>query len=210
MKNLHFVIVMVLFALSPCTALSQRTEPSLETFRQIKLEPKLQQELQEIVRIGIQRAFGEKAQLPADLSPLFEKPFAIFVTFEKEDLVRGCMGSLRPQRSILAEEILRNVELALRGDPRHEHVSQDEAKEMKVFVTAVGAPLAIRRWDTISPARDAVYLRHGSREAIVLPGEAKTQRYLLDLLKSKAGVKAGENFQLYRVPTVTVSLQLNP
>lgn len=176
----------------------------LQEFRKIRSHPEMKKQLEEIVKVGILRAFGEKSDLPPDLAPLFLKPLPVFVTFQKGDRVRGCMGVLNAQQGSLSDEIIAQVKKALSGDPRHYRISREELAEMKVFVTAVGNPVAVQGIQQISPARDAVYLRHGSKEAVVLPGEAKTQRYLLAFLKAKAGLKKGEAFRLYRLPAETL------
>jgi len=184
--------------------------PALQDFARIRVDPRLKAQAQAIVDAALRQAFGLPAHpTPVDLDAIFQKPRAVFVTFKSKDGVRGCMGSLQPRQASLQEEIMKQVSLALFHDPRHPRIQRDELAGMQVFITAVGIPSPVRGISEISPGRDGAYLRSGGKEAVVLPGEAKTQRYLLAFLKAKAGVKRGESFQLYRLPAQTLELRFS-
>ncbi len=176
---------------------------SYRRIEKLRTDPVLRAELQQILEAGLHRAFGEPA--PAkNPSEFFQTPLPVFITLKKGGKVRGCMGSLYPKSGTLADEIARNLEWALFRDPRHRAVQRQEISGMEVYLTAVGNPVPVKSIDSISPANDGAYLRYGSKEAVVLPGEAKTQRYLLALLKAKAGIKKGEAYRLYRLSSSTL------
>ncbi len=204
LKKLFLIIL--LFGISPNVF---PLEPPLTQFAKIRTDAQLQSQVRAIVRVGIDRAFGKNSPLPELLDPFFKKQIPIFVTVKKKDEVRGCMGSLKPKKSSLAEEIEQNLILAFSKDPRHRPIAETELNQLEIFITAVGTPLRITRVEEISPAHDGAMIRRGNKEAILLPGEAKTQRYLVAALRSKAGIKKNETFQLYRVPSVTFSVLVN-
>ncbi|MGH7829555.1 MAG: AMMECR1 domain-containing protein [Candidatus Binatia bacterium] len=179
-------------------------DKTLESFRRLRSDPRAKTQLAAIAEAALRLAQGEAASLPSDLLPVFEKPLPIFITVETGGRVRGCMGSIKPMTNSLAEEIIATMRRALYQDPRHRPVTDGEIPQLKVYVTAVGRPQAVRRLNQLSPSRDGALLRSGDKEAIALPGEAKTLRYLLAFLKAKAGVKQGDPYQLYRLPSVTI------
>jgi hypothetical protein len=76
---------------------------------------------------------------------------------------------------------------------------------MEIYLTTAGTPQAVERFDALSPRHDAILLKSGAKEAVVLPGEARTLRYLLAFAKAKAGVKKGEPYVVYRLPVVVLS-----
>ena len=182
-------------------------ENSLAAFREIRSDPVLRNQLSEIVSVAIRRAFGETAAMPDKMDPVFLAPMGVFVTAKRGEEVRGCMGNLHPKRSSLAEEIAANLALAFFHDPRHRPIRGEELKGMEIFLSTAGAPVEVERWTAISPSRDAILLKAGGKEAVVLPGEAKTQRYLLAFAKAKAGVKKGEAFRLYRLPVEVLEVE---
>lgn len=175
-------------------------EDPLSRFRVIRSSPQLRAQLAAVVDVAVRRAFGEAAPLPEGLDAVFLRPMGVFVTAKRGEEVRGCMGSLAPRKGSLAEEIVTNLQLAFSRDPRHRAIRREELDGMKVYLTTAGPPSQVERVTALSPSRDAILLKSGAKEAVVLPGEAKTQRYLLGFAKAKAGVKNGEVFQIYRLP----------
>ena len=209
MRLLRIVLFFIpLFGLGTNFGFAQ--ENSLAAFRKIRSNPELRSQLSEIVSVAIRRTFGETVTMPSDLAPVFQAPMPVFVTAKRGEEVRGCMGSLYPKRSSLAEEIAANLTLAFFQDPRHRPIRREELAGMEIFLSTAGAPVEVERWGAISPARDAILLKSGAKEAVVLPGEAKTQRYLLAFAKAKAGVKKGEAFRLYRLPVEVLAVAPRP
>ncbi len=201
-----FHLFCFLFFIFPSVSFSQT--PALKGFERLRTEAPLKSQLEAVVVVGLRNSFGEKIPLPEKLPSLFKLPQAVFVTLKKGEEVRGCMGSLKSKTPSLAEEIVQNLAKALFEDPRHRPIRKEELKGMDLFLTAVGDPRPVDRIERISPERDAVLIRSGAKEAVVLPGEAKTLRYLLAFAKAKAGIRKGEPIQVFRIPTVTVSVGL--
>lgn len=193
------LVFLIFYFYSPLLSASR-----LNVFKEIQRNENLQEEIRKIVLIAIKKTYGEKVELPKNLSPFFKKRIPIFITAKKGDEIRGCMGSLKPQKSSLKEEIITNVSLAFTRDLRHKPIQKSELNGMEIYLTAIGNIRLIKSLDSISPIEDAVLIRSKNKEAVVLPGEAKTQRYLIAFLKAKAGIKQKEPFQLYKVETTTL------
>jgi len=205
MKKYPFMIFFIVLVMGiPAWTAS----PLSRDWDELRSNSVLQAELRGWVNYGLAKAFGiTPSSLSAPkVSDFFRQSFPIFVTLQKNGEVRGCMGSLVPQRSNLAEEIPQKIELALFQDPRHRPVTKNELVGMVVFISTVITKAPVRSVQEISPAYDGVWLSAGSKGAVLMPGEAKTQRYLLALLKAKAGLKKGEAFHLYRLKTQSVKV----
>jgi len=204
MKKFPPFLIFIMFFINGALSTGwTQTDTSLRSFENIRHQPRLMAQLEQIIQLGIQKAFGKSIALPNDLQPIFKKSLAVFVTVKKNGEVRACMGSLRPQQENLAKEIVANLKLAFFEDPRHRPVQEQEIDDLEFYITAVGRPVLIKRVDRLNPARDAVLLRYGKKEGVVLPGEAKTMSYLIKFARAKAGIKKGEPFQVYRIPAVT-------
>ena len=92
-------------------------EEGLRRFRQIRGDAALNAQLDAILEVAMKRAWGESAAWPAGSDPLFEQPLGVFVTLKRNDEVRGCMGSLKPRKSSLREEIAANLRAAMTQKP---------------------------------------------------------------------------------------------
>ncbi len=180
----------------------------ISIIQKIRSHADLQKQLQDWVQNVVYEWKGETTESNFPVSPLFKQSLAVFVTAKKEGQVKGCMGSLRPRKENLAQEIRENLKLAFTKDPQHRPVLKDEVSGMEIFVSALGSPRLLSKPYQVSPAHEAILMRSGSKEAIALPGEAKTLRYLLAFLKAKAGIGKKENFQLYRLESETVEVIL--
>jgi len=184
------------------------SDPVLLKWQKLRDDARLRIEMQALLEIQVRKIFQQGTATPTPLSDFFNGSVPHFVTLKKGERVRGCMGSLQTQRGSLDAEILENLRRASFQDPWHPEVRADEMPGMTIYLTAVGKARPVRAIGEISPAYDGALLRQGNREAVVLPGEAKTQRYLLALLKSKAGIDSRQTFQLYRLKTVSVGFTL--
>jgi AMMECR1 domain-containing protein len=201
MKKLLITFCLILL---PSFACAQ----DLSILQKIRTSPELKQQLQDWVQAVVKEweTGSEIKALPSP--PLFRQSLAIFVTAKKEGKVRGCMGTLSPRQKNMAEEIRANLKLAFTQDPWHRPIQKDEIQGMEIYISALGTPRLLSAPYQINPARDAILIRSGSKEAVALPGEAKTLRYLVAFLRSKAGIRKTESYQLYRMDSETVDLRL--
>jgi len=184
------------------------TDPALLQWQKLRDDPKLRAELQAWLESEVRFIFQGENTAPPMLSEFFQRSIPLFVTMKKGETVRGCMGSLQSRRATLAEEIRENLRRAGFQDPWHREVLGDEMPGMTIYLTAVGKPRAVRDIGEISPANDGALLRQGNREAVVLPGEAKTQRYLLAFLLAKSGANPKQPYHIYRIKTLSVAFTI--
>ncbi len=188
---------------------SARTQPktgNLRIFEQIQQSPQLTEELAVLLRIALDRAWGTASPWPPNPSSIFQHPTAFFVTLKKNGETRACMGSLHPQKENFFLTLEHQLQLALFRDPWHRPVQRQELSGMEIYLTATGKPQSILRLQQINPARDGILIQSGNKSAIVLPGEAKTLSYLLNFAKKKAGIKAGEIYQVYFLPSISLEV----
>ncbi|HEX2143385.1 MAG TPA: AmmeMemoRadiSam system protein A, partial [Glycomyces sp.] len=99
---------------------------------------------------------------------------ATFVTLDRDDSLRGCIGTLTPLRP-LGVDVVRNARAAAR-DPRLPPVGEDELAELRVTVSLLSAsePIAVRAFavllEHLRPGQDGLTLRDTEgRRATFLP-----------------------------------------
>lgn len=139
-----------------------------------------------------------------DTSPL-GRPSACFVcikTVGRE--LRGCMGTVEPECSTLAEEVVANAVKAATRDPRFCPVSGDELPSLLYSVDVLGS-LEPARFEDLNPSAFGVVVtdQSGSRRGLLLPNieSIETADQQVGVAARKAGIKLGEPLRLYRFRT---------
>lgn len=125
-------------------------------------------------------------------------PGATFVTLRIDDALRGCIGSLRAWRSLVAD-VRANAIAAAFGDPRFPPLARAEFAAVAIEVSVLGPsePVAGADEDAavaqLTPGVDGVIFSCGARRATFLPQvweQLPDPRDFLAALKRKAGLPA--------------------
>ncbi len=121
---------------------------------------------------------------------------ATFVTLTRNGSLRGCVGSLEPQRP-LAEDLVRNAFDTAFADPRFPPVTIAELSALDVEISVL-SPLRVlaveseaQLLDVIRPFEDGLVLDDGQRRATFLPkvwDSLSEPAAFLTELKRKAGM----------------------
>ena len=137
---------------------------------------------------------------PAPLPKEFEERAGVFVSMKKRKALRGCIGTLRPERDNLAEEIIRNAICAATEDPRFPEVAEKELGELDISVDVLGAPMPVRDTSVLDPKRYGVIVTSGFRRGLLLPDleGVDTVQAQLDIARRKAGISQGEPVEIER------------
>lgn len=139
-----------------------------------------------------------------ETSPLV-RPSACFVSIKTAGHeLRGCIGTVEPERATLAEEVIFNAVKAATRDPRFHPVSGDELPSLLYSVDILGSPEPAR-FEDLNPAIFGVVVidRSGSRRGLLLPDieSIETADQQVGVAARKAGIKPGEPLRLYRFRT---------
>lgn len=176
--------------------------------------------LLELARASVEAAVRRRRYDPAPLDalklpPSLRRKAGAFVTLKcklgrggvcsghGKDL-RGCIGTIAPTSEV-ARTVARRAASAALDDPRFPRkVSVAELKQIKVEVSVLTPPRAVRDPREIVIGRHGIILRKGSRTATYLPQVAPEQGWNLDQtlthLARKAGVRDWReaSFQVYQ------------
>lgn len=107
-------------------------------------------------------------------SPRLLQPQATFVTLTLQGQLRGCCGTLEPQRSLL-DDVWQNAWASAYGDPRFCPVSTTELGSLDVAISVLTAlePIAASSESeliaALEPGVDGLVLRYGAARATFLP-----------------------------------------
>ena len=140
----------------------------------------------------------------ADGAAWLAQPGATFITLTKKGSLRGCIGSLAPNRA-LGEDVIENAQAAAFRDPRFPPVTSAEWPEIQTEVSLLSAARPIRFADEddllarIVPGEDGLILEAAGRRGTFLPQVWESlpdKRQFLAQLRLKAGLPA--DFRLGR------------
>lgn len=132
------------------------------------------------------------------LSPGLTAHRATFATLERGGALRGCIGSLLPQRSLAADVGVNAVKAGF-GDPRFAPLRPAELPDLtiKISVLSPAAPIPCESErelvGQLRPGRDGLLLREGRAAGLFLPSvwrEVASPIDFVRFLKKKMGVAA--------------------
>lgn len=123
---------------------------------------------------------------------------AVFVTYEKQFQLRGCIGSLQAHRPLVDDICANSIAAALK-DPRFPPIAEHELKDIQISLSLLGKPEPMAFNDQadllrqIQPFKDGLILEDAGKRATYLPQvweQIPTAEAFLASLKQKAGLPA--------------------
>ena len=141
-----------------------------------------------------------KVPKPEELTPEMKERAGVFVSIHKFGELRGCIGTIEPQRSNVAEEVIANAISSATRDPRFPAIVPSELKDLEYSVDVLTTPEPIKSQDQLDPKRYGVIVEAGWRKGLLLPDleGVDSVDYQIDICRQKAGIAPNEPVKLYR------------
>jgi len=142
---------------------------------------------------------------PDNLSPdLINKKAGVFVSLKLDGSLRGCIGTISPTTSSIADEIIRNAISAGTEDPRFPPVTEEELSRLEYSVDVLGKAEKIESLDDLDPVRYGVIVTKGHRRGLLLPNleGINTVEEQVSIALRKAGIYPHEDYRLERFEVV--------
>jgi AmmeMemoRadiSam system protein A len=139
---------------------------------------------------------GRRAKLPEDLpEEMLVNRAGAFVSIYKHGQLRGCIGTIEPVTSCVAEEIMRNAISSGTEDPRFDSVRESELDDLVYSVDVLMKPEPVQSISELDVKRYGVIVSKGFRRGLLLPNldgvnDVETQ---LRIAKQKAGIRADDD-----------------
>lgn len=131
--------------------------------------------------------------LPRGGSPRLMREAGVFVTIKKHGELRGCIGRLSPEGSLIRLVSAMALESAFK-DPRFPPVTARELGDLEIELSVLTPMKPVPGPDAVVVGRDGVVLQVTGAAAVFLPQVATEQGWsrtqLLDQLAMKAGLAA--------------------
>lgn len=148
---------------------------------------------------------GKILTVPKDLpKDMLTKQAGVFVSLHKSGTLRGCIGTIYPVRTNIADEIIENAISAGTHDPRFEEVREDELKDLVYDVDILKEPETIDLPDQLDIKRYGVIVSHGSMRGLLLPNldGVDSIEQQIDIARRKAGIPKGLKMDLQRFEVI--------
>lgn len=144
---------------------------------------------------------------------LLNRPSACFVCIKTLGLeLRGCVGTVEPEKRTLAEEVVVNAIKAATRDPRFKPLSGDELPALRYSVDVLGR-LEPAEFEDLNPSLFGVVVTDysGRRRGLLLPAieSITTAGQQVGVAARKAGIEPDEPLRLYRFRTHRFSEWVN-
>jgi AmmeMemoRadiSam system protein A/AmmeMemoRadiSam system protein B len=148
---------------------------------------------------------GRKAELPAGLPrEMLDRRAGAFVTLKEHGRLRGCIGTIGPVTSSVAQEIVDNGISACSRDPRFNPVRPEELPDLVYSVDVLGEIEPIDSPDELDVTRYGVIVERGGRRGLLLPNleGVFTVQQQIEIARQKANIGADEPVKLSRFEVV--------
>ena len=124
----------------------------------------------------------------------------VFVCLKKAGELRGCIGTIQPVSTNVAEEIRNNAISSATKDPRFFPVSPEELDSLTYSVDVLEEPEDVPDISYLDPKVYGVIVRSGMKSGLLLPDleGVDTAEDQVRIAGMKAGIRAGEPVKLQR------------
>ena len=165
----------------------------------------------ELAKKSVEKYITQKKKLSVPKNTeeeLMQKKRGVFVTIKKEEKLRGCIGTIKPTKETLAEEIIANAVNACK-DPRFPSITKEELSELSYEVNILTEPELISKVKgvpeeiSINPKREGIIVESGRKTGLLLPdleGIDSAKKQLKHALK-KGRIGFDEEFKIYKFET---------
>lgn len=171
----------------------------------VPLTPAERSELLRLARESIRAALtGEEPPLCGALSPALNEPAGVFVSLHQDGHLRGCIGTIAPDRP-LHQAVSHMAVSAARDDPRFSPLQETELPHTEIEISRLSR-LFVAPPDQIRLGIHGVCLIQGHHRSVFLPQVATHYHWDRDTLLSELCLKAMLPADAWKHPDTTLML----
>ena len=128
----------------------------------------------------------------------------VFVSIHEDGRLRGCIGTILPVRSCIAEEIIHNAVSAAVHDPRFDPIRPDELDRLEINVDVLSEPERIESKADLDVKRYGVIVSSGPKRGLLLPDldGVDTVDEQVAIAMKKGGISSRDRITLERFEVI--------
>lgn len=166
----------------------------------------------DVCKKSILAGFDKTSPKFDNIPAVFGENGACFVTLEKHDNLRGCIGSIIAHRPLI-DDLVKNAQNSAFSDPRFQPLKKEEFDELSIDVSLLSEPQKMEfedETDLLNQIRqdiDGIIIKERGYQAVYLPSvweQLPDKKLFLNSLKLKAGLPENyfsQTFEAYRFTT---------
>jgi AmmeMemoRadiSam system protein A len=137
-------------------------------------------------------------------SEMTERKAGVFVSLKIGGQLRGCIGTIAPTQSSIAEEIIANGISAAVRDPRFPPVSLSELPELTYSVDVLGESEQVHSLSMLDIKRYGVIISSGVKRGLLLPDldGVDSVEEQIDIAMRKGGIQKDDDISVQRFEVV--------
>ena len=138
------------------------------------------------------------------IDDLVNNKAGVFVSLHKNDLLRGCTGTIKSTTNCIADEIIHNAISAGMMDPRFSSVKRRELPYLQYKVDVLLPAEKIDSIEELDVKKYGVIVYHNHKSGLLLPNldGIDTVEEQVSIAKRKAGIKENEPFRMERFEVI--------
>lgn len=133
---------------------------------------------------------GKRIAVPENLPEVFSRKAAAFVTINKNNALRGCIGHTIASIP-LAKEIIVSSASAAKEDYRFGEIREKELNELSYEISILTRMKRVFSFDEIKVGRHGLYIRYSRNSGILLPQVAEERKWTVKEFLENVSMKAG-------------------
>jgi len=165
------------------------------------LTSKEKQELLNIANLSLYQAIKNKKRLVIEtskISPKLKEPLGAFVTLQKNNRLRGCIGTFEPDKPLYKVIVDMTIASAL-SDSRFKEVTLDELKNIDIEISVLTPRKKIFSLDEIVIGKHGIYIKKGSKTGTFLPHVATEMKWdVKEFVSNCSNEKVGIGYNGYK------------
>ena len=158
-----------------------------------------------LVRLAIQAVehfieTGKSLPCPNLLPDDLKQNAGAFVTIKNQDSLRGCVGTMTPKHTNLAEEVIGNAIFSANEDPRFDPVEKRELPSLTFSVDVLTPLEKINDLEEHNVKQFGLVVRGEGKQGVLLPDldNIKTANQQLKVCLRKGDLKNKNTYELFR------------
>ncbi len=157
-----------------------------------------------IARKSLETWIAHKRELRVDElgenTLMTQKSAGVFVSLKKHGELRGCIGTIYPQKTLLVEEIIQNAISAGCYDPRFSPLTKEEMTDLVYSVDILSEPEEVEDKSKLDPSMYGVIVAKDHKKGLLLPNleGIDSVEEQLNVALRKAGIHPWESYQIFR------------
>jgi AmmeMemoRadiSam system protein A/AmmeMemoRadiSam system protein B len=153
------------------------------------------------IKTGKKPPLPKRGEVPDEM---LDRKAGVFCSLHIGGRLRGCIGTISPVQTCIADEIIHNAVSAAMRDPRFDSVREDELPQIEYSVDVLGEPENIQSEAQLDVKKYGVIVTRGQRRGLLLPDleGVDTVEDQVAIAKEKAGIPDGWDVNLQRFQVI--------